>query len=49
MRAQAQAQKSFIDISAEQKEGKMVSLMNIEVEHCAAVIAAAFLNPSKPN
>lgn len=34
-------------ITLEKKIGQMASLMDVEVEHCAAVIVAAFLNPSK--
>jgi hypothetical protein len=29
--------------------GVMIPIMDVEVRHCAAVIAAAFLNPSKRN
>lgn len=36
---------STIDIG--EKEGEMASIIDVEVEHCAAVIAAAFLNPCK--
>jgi hypothetical protein len=41
------ATSSIIDI--EEKEGEMAPIIDIEVEHCAAVIAAAFLDPSKQN
>lgn len=45
MRAQAIVEKPD-DITMEEKEGEMTPLMDEEVKHCAAVIAAAFLNPS---
>ena len=35
-------------ITFKKKEGQMASLVDVEVEHYAAVIVAAFLNPSKP-
>ena len=34
-------------ITVQETEGPMIPLMDVEVEHCAAVIIAAFLNPSK--
>jgi len=37
------------NITFEQKEGEMAALMDVEVQHCAVVIATAFLNPSKQN
>jgi hypothetical protein len=37
------------NITIEEKEGEMVPLMDVEVQHAAAVIAAAFLNPGKQN
>ena len=46
MRAQDLAEKHPI-IAIEPIKGQMVLLMDIEVQHCAAVIVAAFLNPSK--
>lgn len=48
MRAQARAD-SPPEISAEPKEGPVSPLIDGEVQHCAAVIVAAFLNPSKLN
>jgi hypothetical protein len=36
-------------ITVKVKEGQMMPLMDIEVHHCAAVIVAAFLNPSRQN
>jgi hypothetical protein len=36
-------------ITVQETEGSMIPLMDVEVEYCAAVIAAAFLNPSKLN
>lgn len=46
MRAQAIVE-ALPAIAVQEIEGPMMPLMDIEVEHCAAVIAAAFLNPSK--
>lgn len=37
------------NIAVEEREGEMVPVMDVEVQHCAAVIAAAYLNPSKLN
>jgi len=34
-------------ITIEPRNGRMVPLMDLEIQHCAAVITAAFLNPSK--
>lgn len=48
MRAQALAENCPI-IPIEPTEDQMMHLMDIEVEHCAAVIVAAFLNPCKQN
>jgi hypothetical protein len=36
-------------ITIEPQEGEMMPLMDQEIQHCAAVIAAAFLNPSRQN
>lgn len=36
-------------IPVQEIEGRMIPLMDVEIQHCAAVIAAAFLNPSKQN
>jgi hypothetical protein len=36
-------------ITIEEGEGAMAPLIDEEVRHCAAVIAAAFVNPSKEN
>ena len=36
-------------ISIGENEGAMAPLFDEEIEHCAAVIAAAFLNPGKLN
>jgi hypothetical protein len=36
-------------ITVEPQEGEVMPLMDQEIQHCAAVIAAAFLNPSKQN
>jgi hypothetical protein len=46
MRAQARVERPPV-ISVEEIEDAMTPLVNTEVQHCAAVIAAAFLNPSK--
>jgi hypothetical protein len=46
MRAQAIIE-ALPSITVQETEGTMIPLMDVEVEHCAAVIAAAFLNPSK--
>jgi hypothetical protein len=48
MRAQLLADTPH-NITVEEREGEMMSVMDVEVQHCAAVIAAAFLNPSKQN
>jgi hypothetical protein len=34
-------------ITVQKTEGSTMTVMDEEVQHCAAVIAAAFLNPSK--
>jgi hypothetical protein len=34
-------------IMVQETEGKTIPLLNKELKHCAAVIAAAFLNPCK--
>jgi hypothetical protein len=36
-------------VNIEDSEGAMASIVDAEVQHCATVIAAAFLNPSKLN
>ena len=36
-------------ITVEPQEGEVMPLMDQEIQHCAAVIATAFLNPSKQN
>ena len=36
-------------ITVEPQKGEVMPLMDQEIQHCAAVIAAAFLNPSKQN
>jgi hypothetical protein len=36
-------------ISIEENAGEMGPLLDEEIQHCATVIAAAFLNPSKPD
>ena len=36
-------------ISIGENEGAMAPLFDEEIEHCAGVIAAAFLNPGKLN
>jgi hypothetical protein len=36
-------------ITVQNTEGPMMPMMDVEVKYCAAVIAAAFLNPSKLN
>ena len=36
-------------IAIQETEGSMMAVTDKEVQHCAAVIAAAFLNPSKLN
>jgi hypothetical protein len=46
MRAQDLA-KPPDDFAIEAREGGMAALMDVEFRHCAAVIALAFLNPSK--
>jgi hypothetical protein len=49
MRAQALVEVTLSEsIAVERQEGEMAPLVDEEVQHCAAVIAAAFLNPSKP-
>jgi hypothetical protein len=48
MRAQGLAN-SCEEIAIEENEGVMLPIMDVEVQHCAAVIAAAFLNPCKRN
>jgi hypothetical protein len=48
MRAQ-DAIKVLPVITVQETEGSMMPLMDAEMEYCAAVIAAAFLNPSKLN
>lgn len=48
MRAQALVA-SPPEINAEPNEGPVSPLIDGEVQHCAAVIVAAFLNPSKLN
>jgi hypothetical protein len=46
MRAQAIIE-ALPAIAVPETEGPMIPLMKEEVEHCAAVIAAAYLNPCK--
>jgi hypothetical protein len=36
-------------ITVKPQEGEVMPLMDQEIQHCAAVIATAFLNPSKQN
>ena len=36
-------------IGIEENEGSMAPILDAEIQHCAAVIAAAFLNPGKLN
>lgn len=48
MRAQA-LMDSYPEITIEEQEGVMIPIVDIEVKHCAAVIVATFLNPSKQN
>ena len=48
MRAQAIV-KAPPAIAVQETEGLMTAVTDKEVQHCAAVIAAAFLNPSKLN
>jgi hypothetical protein len=50
MRAQALVESILADtISVEREGGEMAPLVDEEVRLSAAVIVAAFLNPSKPN
>jgi hypothetical protein len=49
MRAQNKVKKTLEIISVNEKEGEMSPLIDIEIQHCAAVIAAAFLNPRRLN
>jgi hypothetical protein len=46
MRAQVLVETPY-NITIEEKGQEMMPLMDVEVQHCATVIAAAFLNPSK--
>jgi hypothetical protein len=46
MRAQAII-KALPTIALPETEGPIIPLMEVEVEHCAVVIATAYLNPSK--
>jgi hypothetical protein len=48
MRAQAIVE-SPPKITIQETNGQMIPLMDKEIEHCAAVIVAAFLNPCKLN
>jgi hypothetical protein len=50
MRAQALVNSPpVITIEENEGPGAMIPIMDVEVRHCAAVIAAAFLNPGKRN
>ena len=49
MRAQYIVEKTPKIVVVSQEGDGMMPLMNVEVQHSAAVIASAFLNPSKQN
>lgn len=49
IRAQGLVMNTPSIINLEEKEGEMAPIIEVEVKHCAAVIAAAFLDPSKQN
>jgi hypothetical protein len=49
IRAQGLVMNTSSTIDVGENEGEMAPIIEVEVEHCAAVIAAAFLDPSKQN